>query len=79
MILSAIVLGNSGGLVQSLLMILIVGICLGLVYWFGKWFLGQIGAPGIALTIWTGLFILILLIVVINFLLGLGGHGFINY
>ena len=79
MILSEIVIAGGGGLVHGLLMFLIVGVCLALVWYFGKWILAQLGAPAIALTIWTALFALVGLIIVINFLLGLGGHSFIQY
>ena len=77
--IAAIVLGSSGGLLQSLLMLLIVGFCFGLIWWFGNWTIGKMGAPSIVATIWTGIFILLLIVVVINFLLGLGGHSFVTW
>jgi hypothetical protein len=43
------------------------------------WFIGKLAAPGIVRTIWDGLFILVGLVVIINFLLGLGGHAFIAW
>jgi hypothetical protein len=79
MLAEVISLGGGSGLIHGLLMLLIVAVCLLLVWYFGKWVLGKLGAPDIALTIWTGLFGLVGLIIVLNFLLGLGGHPFITY
>lgn len=78
LILSEVIVANGDGLVGRLFTALIVGICVMLIWWVGKWFLAKIAAPAIALTVWTGLFILVGLIVVLNFLLGLGGHSFIR-
>ena len=71
--------GGDSGLVQSLIYVLLIGICVALVWWVGKWFIGQLGAPAIAMTIWNGLFILIGLIVIVNFLLGLTGHPLVRW
>ena len=79
-ILSAIlVAGDNGGLIHSLLFVLLVGICVLLIWWTGTWFIGKLGAPAIVRTVWDGLFILIGLIVVINFLLSLAGHPLIAW
>lgn len=67
------------GLVHQLLMILVVGICVGIVYAMGWWFLKRPPIPAIALTVWNGLFILVGGIIIINFLLSLGGHQFIEW
>lgn len=67
------------GMVHQLLMILLIGICVGIVYAMGWWFLKRPPIPPVAMTIWNGLFILILGIVIINFLLGLAGKNFINW
>lgn len=75
----AIVVSGGGGLIHSLFMILIVGICVLIVWAVGRWVITKFAAPAIAMTIWNGLFILIGAIVIINFLLSLGGHGFITY
>lgn len=72
-------LGANGGLVQSLFYFLIIGICVALVWWVGTWFISKLGAPGVASTVWNGLFILVGLIVIINFLMGLSGHPFIRW
>jgi hypothetical protein len=78
-ILSAIlVASDNGGLIHSLLFVLLVGICVLLIWWVGTWFIGKLGAPAIVRTVWDGLFILIGLIVVINFLLSLAGHPLLN-
>ena len=71
--------GSSGGLIHNLLFILVVGICVLAIWWVGTWFIGKLGAPGIVRTVWDGLFILVGLVVVINFLLGLTGHAFIAW
>ena len=57
--LAEIVLSNGDGIVHGLLMLLIVGICVGLIYWVGKWFIGTLGAPPMAGKVWDGLFLLI--------------------
>ena len=75
----AIYTGSSGGLIHTLLFVLIVGICVVLIWWVGTWFISKLGAPAIVRTIWDGLFILVGLIVVINALLGFGGHAFIAW
>ena len=79
MLADAIHLGSSSGLVSGLLFVLLVGICVLLIWWVGTWFIGKLGAPAIARTIWDGLFILVGLVVVINFVLGLGGHAFVTW
>jgi hypothetical protein len=74
MISELVIAGGGDGMVHQLLMFLLIGICVGLIYWVGKWFIGSVGAPPMASKVWDGLFILIGLIVIINFLLGLAGH-----
>lgn len=69
--------GSSGGLIHGLLFVLLVGICVLLIWWAGTWFIGKLGAPAIVRTIWDGLFVLVGLVVIINFIMGLGGHAFI--
>lgn len=71
--------GGGGGVVHVFLILLIVAVCLLLIWFAGKWVLQQFAAPPVALTIWTGLFGLLGLIVIINFLLSLGGYGFLRY
>jgi hypothetical protein len=70
---------SSGGLIHGLMFVLLVGICVLLIWWVGTWFIGRLGAPGIVRTVWDGLFILVGLVVIINFLMGLGGHAFITW
>jgi hypothetical protein len=67
------------GMIHKLLMVLIVGICVGIVFLVGRWFIQRPGVPAVAMTIWVGLFILVGAIVIINFLLGLGGHQFVPW
>ena len=70
---------SSGGLVHGLLYVLLVGICVLLIWWVGTWFIAKLGAPPIVRTVWDGLFILVGLFVVINFLLGLSGHPLVAW
>jgi hypothetical protein len=78
MIFSSIIIGG-GGFVNGLLTLLLAGVCLGLIYAVGKWFIGKFGLPELVGTCWSGLFLLILLCVVINFVMGMGGHPLFNY
>lgn len=71
--------GGSGGLINGLLLVLVVGICVLLIWWVGTWVITKLGAPAIVRTIWDGLFILVGLVVVINFLMGLVGHPFVQW
>ena len=77
--LCEISVGSGGGLVHALLMVLLVGVCLGIVWALGRWLIGALGAPAVAQTVWNGLFLVVGAIVIINFLLGLTGHSFISY
>jgi amino acid permease len=74
-----IVLTDSNGLVGQLFFFLIVGLCVALIFWVGRWFIQKLNAPAQAMTLWNGLFILVGLIVALNFLLGLAGHPFIRW
>lgn len=69
---------NGDGLVHQLFLVLIIGICVALIWGVGRWFIQKLGAPPVAMTIWNGIFILIGLIVAVNFLLSLAGHPFIQ-
>jgi len=77
--IAEIVVGSSGGLVHGLLFLLMAGICLGLIFAVGRWFIGKFGLPGLVDTCWCGLFLIILLVVVINFVMGLSGHPLFTY
>ena len=70
--------GNSG-LIQNLLAFLGIGICLAAIWAVGRWFILRFKLPELAMTAWTGIFILIGLVVFINFVLSLFGNGFIHY
>jgi len=77
-LLAEISIGGSG-MVHSLLVVLIIGIACLLIWWVGKYFIGALSAPAIAMTLWNGLFVLLALIVAVNFLLSLVGYGFIRW
>lgn len=64
--------------VRSLFVLLIVVICVACIYFVGRWFLAKL-ANATALVVWDGLFLLIGLVVALNFLLGLVGRQFINW
>ena len=74
--------GNGEGLVKDMFTLLIVGICLFIVWGLGyllatKAF--KVANTSLAIIVWTGLFVLVAAIAVVNFLLSLIGHGFIAY
>jgi hypothetical protein len=78
----AVVIGGGGsgsGLIHQLFVVLIIGICALLLWAAGRWVIAKIAAPAIVMTIWTGFFLLLGLIVVLNFLLGTVGHSFLSY
>ena len=68
---------SGDGLVHQLLVVLIVGICVGIVWWLGRYFITALTLPAIVMTIWNGLFILLGALFLINFLLSLTGHPFL--
>lgn len=67
------------GLLNKLMMILLIGICVAIVWAFGRWVIGKFGAPEIVMTCWHGLFLLLGVIFVINFLMDLAGHPFLKW
>lgn len=72
-------LGNSSGLIHSLFAVLIIGICCAIIWAVGRWFITKITQNALAMTVWNGFFILVGCIIIINFLMSLVGHGFIEY
>lgn len=70
---------SSGGLIHSLMFVLMVGIAALLIWAVGVWCIGKAGAPGIVRTLWDGLFMLVGLVVVVNFLMTLAGHPLFAY
>jgi hypothetical protein len=69
---------DGGGLIHQLVLFLIIGICVAAIWAVGRWFIVKLALPPIAMTIWSGIFIILGLVVLINFLLGMTGHGFIR-
>jgi hypothetical protein len=67
------------GMVQNLKYFLIIGVCLLLLWWLGKWLCGVFEAPAIALKGWTVVFVVMGVFVLINFLLGFVGYPFIRW
>lgn len=70
---------NGEDLVRQLLFLLVLGICVLLIWWVGKYFIGKMGAPAHAMTVWNAIFILLGLFVAINFLLGLLGKPLVKW
>jgi RsiW-degrading membrane proteinase PrsW (M82 family) len=69
--------GNGSDLIHQIFVVLILSVCLVMLWFAGDWCFKKMGVPAIALTIWMGLFLLIALVVVLNFLMGLIGHSFL--
>jgi hypothetical protein len=69
---------GGGGLVSQLLVILFVALAVLLIWAVGRWVGGKLKAPEIVLTGWDILFVLIGLVLAVNFLMTLAGHGFIH-
>ncbi len=67
------------GMVHNLVYVLIIGLCVLVVWWAGKYFLTKFGAPPIALTVWNGLFVLLGVLCILNFLLSLVDKPFIKF
>lgn len=78
-ILLADSINSGGGLVQQGFQILIIGICVAIVWALGRWFITKFAAPAVVMTCWNALFLLVGAIVIVNFLMGLGGHPFLHY
>lgn len=66
------------GLVRHLLVMLVIIICCAAIYYVGRIFIAKL-ANATALMVWDGFFLLIGLIVVLNFLLSLIGRPFIQW
>lgn len=71
--------GNSTGLLNNLFVFLIVLLCGALLYGGGRWLLKKVTDVPIALTIWDCLWVLVGIIVLINFLLSLIDRQFIRW
>lgn len=70
---------SGDGMIHQLLVVLIVGICVGIVWALGRWTITKFAAPAIIMTVWNGLFLFVGAICLINFLLGLAGHPLIRW
>ncbi len=66
-------------IIHSLLCVLIIGLAALAIWWVGNYFLKVFTAPPAAAKIWEGLFILLGLFVVVNFLLGLVGYPLVAW
>jgi hypothetical protein len=70
---------NDSGVIRKLLFVLIIGIAALVIWWGGTYFIHLLNAPGWALAAWDGLFVILGIIFVVNFLLGLVGREFIKW
>lgn len=70
---------SGSGLIRGLLALLAMIVCCGLVWWLGKYLFGVAGFPAIVLTVWTALFVVIGVLVLINFIMGLFGKAFLKW
>jgi hypothetical protein len=77
-ILAAISIGGEG-FINQVLTFLLMGIAVAILYAMGYWFATRPKVPPIALQIWTGIFVLLIGILLINFVMGLAGHSFIKF
>lgn len=78
LILLEIAIGGEG-FINQVLTLLLFGIAAGILFGMGYWFATRPKVPPIALQIWTGIFVLIGGIILLNFVMGLTGHGFIKW
>lgn len=70
MILHPMLAAVSGeSLIHTLLYVLIIGACLCLIYWLGKFLMAKFGAPPMVATGWTVIFVVLAVLCIINFLL----------
>jgi len=69
---------GGGGLVSNLLTMLFVLLAVALIWAVGRWVGGRFKLPEPALTGWDILFVLVGLVLAVNLLMTLAGHGFIR-
>lgn len=69
---------GGSGLIRRLFILLVVGLAAGVIWWGGCYFIRVLSAPLWALTAWDGLFVLLAIVIVVNFLLSLVGKSFID-
>ena len=75
----ALAVNTGHGLVHDLFTVFIVAVCVAVVWALGRGAATLFKLPALALQIWNGFFILVGAVIILNFLLGLVGHGFITY
>lgn len=72
MIMSPFFAAVSGeSLIHTLLYVMIIGACLCLIYWLGKFLMSKFGAPPMVATGWMVIFVVLAVLFIINFLLTL--------
>jgi hypothetical protein len=70
---------NNSGIIGQLLVFFVVILCIGIVWALGHYGFPKLKLPGIVVTVWDCIFVLIGAIMLINFLLSLVGRQFIRY
>lgn len=65
----------SGDFIHQLWHVLIIALCALVIFAIGMWFIQKLApAYPVVLTVWIGFFVLVGGMIVLNFLMGLGGH-----
>lgn len=67
------------GIVRSLMIVLVIGICVLAIWAVGKYFIKVLEAPPKANNIWNAIFVILGLFVLVNFLLGLIGFPLLKW
>lgn len=70
---------SGDSMIHSLMYVLIIGICLGIIWWLGNYVMARLGAPPMAATAWTIIFVVLICFALINFLLGMSGHPLVRW
>jgi hypothetical protein len=70
---------SGSGAVYSMLYLLLIGVCLGIVWWLGRYIATKLGGPPAFFTFWNIAFVIVVCLLAINFLLGLVGHPFVTF
>ena len=79
LMLADVSIGSGSGLIDHGIHLLLMILAGAVLYAIGWWFFKDPPLPPIVLKVWKGLFVLFGGILLIDFLLSLGGKGFIHW
>lgn len=80
LILNPMLAAVSGeSMINTLIYVLVIGACLCLIYWLGKFLMTKFSAPPMFATAWMVLFVVIAVLFLINFLLTLIGRPWVRF